>query len=171
MPDDRDHYRTGRRLSPQQARVLDLVGEGLTSKEIGLALAISPHTVDQHCKAAIRSLGAHSRADAARRWRSLSPPHRLVSQSPALDLPALDRPFSTSQNDPDHGSTMRDSASEKPTTGSHWVRLMGDVPDDLNAAQLLKQISMWALGIMLALFIGFGLFNGVQLALERIFSN
>jgi hypothetical protein len=66
---------------------------------------------------------------------------------------------------------MRDSASEKPTTGSHWVRLMGDVPDDLNAAQLLKQISMWALGIMLALFIGFGLFNGVQLALERIFSN
>lgn len=52
-------------LSQRQLEVLQLVSEGLTSKEIGRHLSISPSTVDNHIKAAIDKLGAKGRYAAA----------------------------------------------------------------------------------------------------------
>lgn len=53
-------------LSERQIQSLLLVAKGMTSKEIGRELGISPSTVDNHISAAIDRLGARNRVDAAR---------------------------------------------------------------------------------------------------------
>lgn len=54
------------KLTDGQKQCLRLVGQLKTSKEIARELGISPHTVDQRIKVAIRMLGVEGRADAAR---------------------------------------------------------------------------------------------------------
>lgn len=54
------------RLTPRQLQCLRLVGRHLTSKEIALALNISPHTVDQRIRIALHVLGVERRSQAAR---------------------------------------------------------------------------------------------------------
>ena len=53
-------------LSAAQIEVLQLVDQHLSSKEIAARLGISPHTVDQRIREAIRILGVERRAHAAR---------------------------------------------------------------------------------------------------------
>ena len=62
-PDDR----TGRLalLTGQERRVLDLVAEGLTNKQIGDALGISPKTAKNHVTSVLGKLGVGRRTQAA----------------------------------------------------------------------------------------------------------
>lgn len=53
-------------LSDGQLICLELISQNLTSKEIGAQLGISPHTVDQRVRRALRILGAADRRQAAR---------------------------------------------------------------------------------------------------------
>ena len=53
------------RLTPGQIDCLLLVQQNLTSKEIAPQLGISPHTVDQRIRGALRILGCKRRAQAA----------------------------------------------------------------------------------------------------------
>ncbi len=53
------------RLTPGQIECLLLVQQHLTSKEIASRLGISPHTVDQRVRLALRTLGCKSRFHAA----------------------------------------------------------------------------------------------------------
>ena len=53
-------------LSAAQIEVLQLVDQHLSSKEIAARLSISPHTVDQRIREALRILGVERRAHAAR---------------------------------------------------------------------------------------------------------
>ncbi|MGZ2412304.1 DNA-binding CsgD family transcriptional regulator [Sphingomonas sp. F9_3S_D5_B_2] len=53
-------------LTEAQIECLHLVAQNLTSKEIALRLGISPHTVDQRVRRALRRLGATDRRQAAR---------------------------------------------------------------------------------------------------------
>ncbi len=57
-------------LSERQVQTLTLVAKGLTSKEIGRELGVSPSTVDNHIRAAIDRLGARNRQHAARMIRT-----------------------------------------------------------------------------------------------------
>lgn len=52
-------------LTPRQADVLDLLGDGLTNKEIAQRLFLSERTVDHHVSAVLTKLGVESRGEAA----------------------------------------------------------------------------------------------------------
>ena len=51
-------------LSPQQKRVLALLAEGKTNKEIAQALVIAPATVKKHSTNIYQKLQAHNRREA-----------------------------------------------------------------------------------------------------------
>jgi DNA-binding CsgD family transcriptional regulator len=73
------------RLSAGQLDCLRLVDQHLNSKEIAAELGISPHTVDQRVRQAIRILGVERRAQAARIVAQYGGPYqRLIHQSPHI---------------------------------------------------------------------------------------
>ena len=79
------------RLSRGQIECLALVNLHLSSKEIAVRLAISPHTVDQRIRQALHTLGVERRSEAARiaaASGALEEPYqRLIHQSPHIDVP------------------------------------------------------------------------------------
>jgi DNA-binding NarL/FixJ family response regulator len=56
-------------LSAREDEVLRLVAAGMTDREIGAALRISPRTVGRHVGSVLDKLGVRNRAAAARRYR------------------------------------------------------------------------------------------------------
>jgi DNA-binding CsgD family transcriptional regulator len=58
-------------LSEREVEVLDLAARGLTNKEIGARLSLSPHTVARHLANIRSKLGAANRAEAAARLSQL----------------------------------------------------------------------------------------------------
>jgi len=54
-------------LTPREEQVLRLVGDGLTSREIGQRLFLSVRTVEMHVRNAVAKLGCRTRAEAVRR--------------------------------------------------------------------------------------------------------
>lgn len=75
------------RLSAGQLQVLRLVDQHLNSKEIAAELGISPHTVDQRIRGAIRLLGVTKRQEAARLVSRAESYQRLIHQPPHIDEP------------------------------------------------------------------------------------
>ena len=68
----RDRYA---QLSPREREVLGLIVEGLTNKEIGRALALSPRTVETHRANLFAKLEAESLAQLIRRYAALADAH------------------------------------------------------------------------------------------------
>ena len=62
--DERDAARRLRELTPQQFRVLQMLGVGLLNKQIAYDLAVSEATVKAHVTAILRKLGANNRTQA-----------------------------------------------------------------------------------------------------------
>ena len=58
-------------LSPREREVLGLIISGLTNKEIGRALDLSPRTVETHRASVFAKLGAESLADLIRRYAAI----------------------------------------------------------------------------------------------------
>ena len=56
-------------LSQREREVLRLVSDGLTDRDIGQALGISPRTVGRHVGNILGKLGTRNRSEAARRYR------------------------------------------------------------------------------------------------------
>lgn len=60
------------KLGPQQQRILSMMAEGATNRDIANALSISENTVKTHAKAIFRELSVSSRAAAVQRARELA---------------------------------------------------------------------------------------------------
>lgn len=56
-------------LSERESEVVRLVAQGLTDREIGIALGISPRTVGRHVGSILAKMGVRNRSEAARRFR------------------------------------------------------------------------------------------------------
>lgn len=63
-PDDHDAAQRMRDLTPQQFRVLQMLGEGMLNKQIGYTLGVSEATIKAHMTAILRKLGASNRTQA-----------------------------------------------------------------------------------------------------------
>ncbi|MPZ27497.1 MAG: AAA family ATPase [Micromonosporaceae bacterium] len=61
----RGRHGYGDQLSPRELEVVTLVGRGMTNRQVGEALFLSPKTVDRHLRAAMRKLGKNSRTAVA----------------------------------------------------------------------------------------------------------
>lgn len=76
------------KLNEGQRDCLRLVRAQLNSKEIARELGVSPHTVDQRLRTAMRILNVQSRFEAARRFAAYDPaePYQpLIYQAPTLE--------------------------------------------------------------------------------------
>src|SRR4051812_34554931 len=76
------------KLTEGQRACLRMVLQHMSSKDIARALGISPHTVDQRIKLAMRRLGAASRVEAARilaAGKQGGEYQDLVHQAPDID--------------------------------------------------------------------------------------
>ena len=62
--DEHDAANRMRDLTPQQFRVLQMLGSGLLNKQIGYELGVSEATVKAHVTAILRKLGANNRTQA-----------------------------------------------------------------------------------------------------------
>ena len=69
---DRDARERHARLSPREREVLSLVVAGLTNKEIGRALGVSPRTVETHRANLSAKLDAETLAQLIRRYAALA---------------------------------------------------------------------------------------------------
>lgn len=77
--------RPARSLSPQEHKVVDLAASGLTNKQIGERLFLSPRTVGFHLSRAFPKLGVRSRS-------ALCDALSKLQQSPTGALPRYDTP-------------------------------------------------------------------------------
>jgi DNA-binding CsgD family transcriptional regulator len=59
--------RGGPGLTPTEGRIVTLVAEGRTNKEVAAALYLSPKTIEAHLRNVFRKLGVRSRTELARR--------------------------------------------------------------------------------------------------------
>ncbi|HLT44738.1 MAG TPA: response regulator transcription factor [Luteimonas sp.] len=63
-PDEHEIAQRIRELTPQQFRVLQMVGSGKLNKQIGFELGVSEATIKAHMSAILRKLGASNRTQA-----------------------------------------------------------------------------------------------------------
>jgi len=100
-------------LTEKQRRVLDLLIENKTSKEIGRALGISPYTVDQRISLARGKLGVSSRNELAARYRGM---RKASGQSASEALAGAEGKQSQAPHPPgtDRSSTLAPKAASIP---------------------------------------------------------
>ena len=63
----------GERLTEREQAVLSWLRNGLSNKEIGLAMGISPRTVQKHLQRVYQYLGVRTRTEAVRQMDHLKP--------------------------------------------------------------------------------------------------
>ncbi|TMD13160.1 MAG: response regulator transcription factor [Chloroflexi bacterium] len=56
------------KVTRRQAEILELIGSGLSDKEVGHKLGVSQSTIRTHLKRLYRQHGVHSRAEAVVEW-------------------------------------------------------------------------------------------------------
>ncbi len=56
------------RITPHRARLLTLIGESRTNREIAVALGVSPHTVKREVEVLRELTGCRSKRELARWW-------------------------------------------------------------------------------------------------------
>ena len=151
------------RLTEQQRACLRHVYAHLTSKEIAPIMGIEPGSVDQHIKAAMKTLGVGDRRTAARvlaefegRDDSVAVPYPPLNAQAPIDPYNFVPPIVSGwqPHEPAGGSMREEQAFFRVATpiGSPTFQLpMGSSkPGDLNWATRLMWIAVIAIGVALA---------------------
>lgn len=151
------------RLTEQQRTCLRFVYAHMTSKEIAPLMGIEPGSVDQHIKAAMRTLGVDGRRTAARilaEHEAAEGVQPLVYQPPDIAMPADSSTFgppieSGWQPSGLSGGAMREQqASFRVATSGGAPTLPLPIgttrPGDLNWLTRLAWIAAIAIGVALA---------------------
>ena len=85
-PDEQEIAQRIRDLTPQQFRVLQMVGSGKLNKQIGYELGVSEATIKAHMSAILRKLGASNRTQAVLMAGRLSvDPEQVVPPDDEID--------------------------------------------------------------------------------------
>lgn len=172
-------------LTDGQRDCLRLVMLHLSSKEIARTLGISPHTVDQRLRVAVRNLGVSSRFEAARllamrgEAEAALPYQSLIYQRPDLpQSPANQQPPSYSATgradaqDADRSLELNATTAVFPypdparQRGLKWLlpTVTGDDVNDLSPSERVLAVILIALGSLMA----FGTFLSGLDALSRL---
>ncbi len=61
------------RITPHRARLLTMIGESRTNREIAAALGVSPHTVKREIEVLRELTGCRSKRELARWWTEMRP--------------------------------------------------------------------------------------------------
>jgi DNA-binding CsgD family transcriptional regulator len=112
------------KLTVRQKDCVRLVSDGYTSKQIAQFLSISPSTVDNHIRSALRVLDVETRAEAARALKRLETSQRLTSQPQSI----AHIEFYTQSSSP----TAAKSAENPHPTKAWAVVPVGGVQNNLN---------------------------------------
>lgn len=109
-----DDYTNFPKLTERQRDCLRLVANGYQSKEIAKRLGLTPNTVDQYLREALRTLGVSRRVEAARLLTAFEQRDLQNLKYQSLELAGL------SGRSPSHGSPQRGPATGG--TSNHEVR-------------------------------------------------
>ena len=96
-------------LSPRELQIVTLLQQGISNKEIGLALGLSPHTVRDHISVMFQRFGVGGRA-------ALAAMCRQKLQEPLVIQGNMDRRVGTERRTPSRSpaSTPQDTPSTLP---------------------------------------------------------
>lgn len=134
-------------LTQRERECLRLVSRDRSSKQIGLELGISPHTVDVRLKRAIRLLGVTTRFDAARLLAETETDETPDDQSPYQ--PLVSQPTPLPPAPPSVVEEPRRSDGAEPRWHLPFLR-QGRRSNDLTPAQRLFWIVAGAVLILVA---------------------
>lgn len=143
------------RLTEQQRACLRMVYQHMTSKEIAPRLGIEPGSVDQHIKAAMRTLGVGERRAAARMLAE----HEAAGTGDRRADAALALAMHEEQADFEASHTRLLPAKFQPP-----LPIWGGKPSDLGPLRRLA----WIFAIMLMVALSFGVFLAGLEALSRV---
>ncbi|HMJ93089.1 MAG TPA: helix-turn-helix transcriptional regulator [Allosphingosinicella sp.] len=113
-------------MTEGQRDCLRMVLQHKSSKEIARDLGISPHTVDQRLKQAMRHLGASSRVEAAKRLAALEGQDEyqsLACQAPDIEDEAIPnpQPAATKGERADPPSPERENGNHASLQRTGWI--------------------------------------------------
>ena len=141
------------RLTEQQRACLRMVYQHMTSKEIAPVLGIEPGSVDQHIKAAMRTLGVGERRAAARMLAE----HEAAGEQPADADRVLEMHEEQAGFEAGHARPL-------PAKFQPPLPIWGGKPSDLGPLRRLA----WIFAIMLMVALSFGVFLAGLEALSRV---
>lgn len=167
------------KLSEDQRACLRRVFDHMSSKDIARELDVSPHTVDQRLKVAMRTLGVDSRVKAAQilaESEQNDPYQRLVYQRPDIAEPALPAsemvPADQAGTHDDHAElTMREAQlpyqAFAPATTQGLTMPFPAIAGEKNDLTAIARLG-WIAGIAFASALAFGaILTGLE-ALTRL---
>ncbi|HWV60473.1 MAG TPA: helix-turn-helix transcriptional regulator [Sphingopyxis sp.] len=126
------------RLSERQRECLILVRNGLTSKEIGRLLSLSPSTVDNHLNAATERLGCSSRAIAAQILE-------MAEQFAGQPLADHERKFNKNSSAYSGGTTAPPTSRR-----SYFLPPLGGSPNEETTLRRITHIGLIAIAATMA---------------------
>ena len=151
-------------LTPRQRACIDLVGKGLTSKQIARELGISPRTVEAHVSAVIDILQVNNRVAAVTRLEELD---RLAAELSTTDLPKSSFLLTDSNDANEYLVSSAESQArqlESPPPDPFWPMIGGQSNESSTTLRKSWMVRIAASAVMASCLLILLVSGGVQVA-------